>query len=239
MAELSCILDTCIPAFAADPLGSASLLIFGAIILASGHMIMRNGSIRSRIRWSYPLVFSALFLLAFFSFSMQCHLGPQLCGEHAVLYSIPAAVIGSLIFGYLVLPHLYLAWVRGRRADGLSSCLPSAVPVYVADSGKPFAFSYGGFRRWIVVSQGMLEILTQNELQAVLLHEYGHIAGNASLYGISRAVYSKIPLLHAFLDGKVHTNEEEDAADRFAVQMQGSAMHLDSAKRKLNDYFSC
>lgn len=239
MVELSCVFGPCLEAFSKDPLGLLLLGVFGSIAVLSAYTIITRESIRSKIKWSYPLLFSVLFVLTYFTFTMSCHASAPFCSDHALLYSVPAAFLGSLLFGYVILPSIYLAWARGRLAKSLAAYLPESVPVYVSDSGKPFAYSYGGFRRWIVVSQGMLEILTKKELQAVLLHEYGHIAGNTSIYKASRWVYSKIPLLHAVVDGKLLEDEEELRADRFAVEAQGTAKHLNSAKRKLKHYFGC
>lgn len=239
MVELSCVFGPCLEAFSKDPLGFLLLVVFGSIAALSTYVIITRESIRSRIRWSYPLVFSILFVLTYFTFTMSCHASAPFCGDHAALYSVPAAFLGSLLFGYIILPRIYLAWARGRLEKSLMELLPERVPVYLADSGKPFAYSYGGFRRWIVISQGMLEILTKKELQAVLLHEYAHITGNSSLYNVSRWVYSKVPMLHAFIDGKRHEGEEESRADAVAIKLQGTAKHLNSAKHKLKHYFGC
>jgi len=84
-----------------------------------------------------------------------------------------------------------------------------------------------------------IEVLSRKELQAVLLHEYGHLRGNTSLYKVSRSIYSKIPLLYAFLDGRKLEDEEEIRADAFAARTQGTARYLESAKGKLEGYFGC
>lgn len=239
MEELNCVLGPCLQQFVGNPLGSAALVISGGVIALSLYMATRKNSVRSKIRWSYPLVFGILFLISYFSFSMSCHANIPLCSEHAVMYSIPASIIGSLLFGYMILPRIYLAWNRAKLVKPLSAYLPAQVPVYVADKGKPFAFSFSGLGRWIVVSQGMLDILTKNELRAVLLHEYGHIKNKSSLYKLSGHVYSCLPGLNAFLDGEALEDEEELRADAFAAMAQGTGRHLASAKKKLKGYFSC
>lgn len=239
MAELSCILNICLGAFVGSASALPVLAASGGVAAFSLYAAARSGSIRSRIRWSYPLVFSVLFAVTYFALTMMCHESTPLCADHALLYSIPAAIIGSLLFGYVVLPRICLAWSRGRLSKSLAKHLPKSVPVFVADSGRPYAFSYGGIGRWIVVSQGMVDVLAKNELRAVLLHEYGHLEGNASLYKASRWVYSAMPLLHAFLDGRALDDEEETQADDFAIRAQGTARHLNSAKAKLADYFGC
>ncbi|MEW6722546.1 MAG: M48 family metalloprotease, partial [Candidatus Micrarchaeota archaeon] len=228
----------CLDTFIRSPLGLGSLLVFGTLAAASIYMIIRNGSMRSRIRWSYPLVFSLLFLISYFAFSMMCHDDLLLCSEHALMYSIPAAVMGSFLFGYILMPNIYLAWSNAALSEALSAKLPSSVPVYVTDKGKPFAFSYGGYKRWIVVSQGMIDILSGKELEAVLLHEYGHLTNNSSLYKTSGWFFSKVPLLRAFFDAGVLEDEEERGADAFAARLQGTGRFLNSAKRKMESYYS-
>ena len=239
MVELSCVLGVCLDAFVKSGSAVPIVGVFGGLSVLSLYFIAKSGSVRTKIRWSYPLVFGVLFIISYFSFTMMCHEATPFCSDHAVLYSIPAAIIGSLVFGYIVMPRIYLAWSRAVLSRSLAKLLPSEVPVYVADSGKPFAYSYGGFRKWIVISQGMVEVLTKKELQAVLLHEYGHLQGNSSLYKSTQWVYSKIPLLHAFLDGRKLEDEEEIRADAFAARTQGTAKYLNSAKRKLEGCFGC
>ncbi len=124
-------------------------------------------------------------------------------------------------------------------SNELGAKLPKKVPVYIADNGKPFAFSYGGIGKWIVVSQGRLEILSENELNAVLLHEYGHVVNNTSFYQSSSYIYSKIPVLHAFFDAFALEDEEERAADAYAVKSQGTERHIKTAKGKLKECFDC
>ncbi len=235
MKELDCLLGPCLDAFLKSSSGFASVVLFGSIILVSLFFIIKKDSIRSRIKWSYPLIFSILFLLSFFMFSMTC----QSCTARSLLYSIPVAVIGLLIFEYIIIPNIYLAINKVVLSKELSETLPEYIPVYIADNGKPFAFSYSGLRKWIVVSQGMIELLNEKELNSVLLHEYGHIANNSSFYKSSNWLYSKIPLLRAFLDNFALEDEEEKRADQFAIEKQGTNRYLNSAKKKLKNYFTC
>ncbi len=236
MKELDCVVNWCLEAFVNDPVEAALIAAVGLIAAVSVYFIWKKKSMRSKIRWSYPFASGILFLITYFSYSMKCHQAVPLCAEEAVMYSIPAAIIGSLIFGYVILPFAYLAWNRTRKAN-FGDIIPGKTSTYVADSGKPFAYSYGGLSRWIVVSQGMIDILTHKELQAVLLHEYGHLARNSSFYKTSQWIYSKMPVLMGFLNDNKLDDEEEREADRYAITAQGTERHLESAKRKIEGYY--
>ena len=83
----------------------------------------------------------------------------------------------------------------------------------------------------------MIEILTENELNAVLLHEYGHLTNNSSFYQLSNFIYSKIPIVHAFFDSVTFEDAEELSADNFAIQTQKTEEYLNGAKTKVEDYF--
>ena len=239
MKELECVLGPCLETFIRNPMGSASIALFGTLALASLYLMLSRKSTRSRITWSYPFAFSFLFLISYFAFSMMCHESVPICSEHALMYSIPAAVLGSLLFGYIIMPNLFLMWNRAIISETLGKGLPQDVRVYVADKGEPFAFSYGGLSRRIVVSQGMVDILSKKELEAVILHEYGHLVNNSSFYKTSGWLLSKVPLFRAFFDRGALEDDEERRADAFATLSQGTGRHIRSAKKKLRHYFSC
>ncbi|MEK6982113.1 MAG: M48 family metalloprotease [Candidatus Micrarchaeota archaeon] len=215
------------------------MLLFGSLTIFSIFKIAKANGIRSKIKWSYPLVFSFLFLISYFAFSMTCHASVPFCTSHAAFYSIPLSIIGSVLFGYVLLPKAYLFLSKTFISKKLSLELPSYVPVYIANSGKPFAYSYKGFGKWIVISQAMIDILTKKELQAVLLHEYGHLLNNSSIYKGTSWAYSKVPIIQAFFNPRVLENEEENRADLFSIKTQGTKRYLNAAKRKVKDYFGC
>jgi len=237
ISDLRCVFTTCLDIFVKNSSNLPLFAAVGAILFVSFYFIIKSKSMRSKINWSYALIFSSLLLLSYFAFSMTCHVLGNFCTGDTLLYSIPVAVIGSLFISYIVLPNVYLLWNRAKRSDKLSRLLPISVPVYIFDSGKPFAFSYSGISRWVVVSQGLVDILTKNELKGVLLHEYGHLTNNTSFYKASNWLYGFVPVLRAFLDHGRLIDEEEIHADEFAIHCMGTRKHVDSAKRKISDYF--
>ena len=65
----------------------------------------------------------------------------------------------------------------------------SAPKVFMISLEAPTAFSVGVFRRSIFISRGLVEVLTQEELRAVLAHEIFHIKHLDTLsFGVASAV---------------------------------------------------
>ncbi len=97
--------------------------------------------------------------------------------------------------------------------------------VYYYDSAVPRAFAAG---RSIFVSMGLLEILSDDELKAVLAHEAWHIRNN------SRTPFLKQLAVMTFSSHK--KDELEELADLFAAEIAGSET-LSSARRKVDKVF--
>lgn len=148
------------------------------------------------------------------------------------LYLGYAAVSGALMFGItryydrLMIRRLsakpagsIIGWVQ-RFVDSLASAT-----VYYYDSAAPRAFAAG---RSIFVSIGLLEVLDDDELRAVLAHEAWHIRNN------SRMPYLRQLALMTFSSHK--SSELENMADRFAAEIAGEEA-LSSARSKLDKVF--
>ena len=97
--------------------------------------------------------------------------------------------------------------------------------VYYYDSAIPRGFAAG---KSIFVSMGLLEILTDEELKAVLAHEAWHIRNN------SRTPFMKQLAIMTFSSHK--RNEIEELADSFAAEIAGSEA-LSSARSKVDKVF--
>ena len=97
--------------------------------------------------------------------------------------------------------------------------------IYYYDSAIPRAFASG---KSIFLSLGLLELLSDEELKAVLAHEAWHIRNN------SRTPYLKQLALMTFSYHK--ESELECMADSFAVEIAGSEA-LASARNKLDKVF--
>ncbi len=97
--------------------------------------------------------------------------------------------------------------------------------LYYFDSAVPRAFAAG---KSIFVSIGLLEILNDDELKAVLAHEAWHIRNN------SRTPFLKQLSLMTF--SSPYKSELEYLADCFAAEIAGSEA-LSSARNKLDKVF--
>lgn len=228
MNELDCILGPCLNEFSKSPLNVSISIFFLILIFGPILFLSKEKSMKYRILWIYLIIFSFLFSLSYFTFSMICN--------DKILYSIPISLFGVLIFAYLILPQIFFYKSKTIHSE-LGKSLPNYVPVYIADSGKPFAYSYNGIQKWIVVSVGMIEILDELELNAVLLHEYAHIVNRSSFYKSSEWIFSKLPILNSFLDEYLMETEEELEADKLAIKIQKTSKYIELVKKKLSNYF--
>lgn len=148
------------------------------------------------------------------------------------LYSGYAVISTALIFGVhrfydrLMIKRLsakpivnVIGWVQeftGRLANAT---------VYYYDSAVPSAFAAG---KSIFVSLGLLEMLSDDELKAVLAHEAWHIRNH------NRAPYLKQLAIMTF--SSPGRGELEELADGFAAEIAGSDA-LARARSKLDKVF--
>lgn len=106
-------------------------------------------------------------------------------------------------------------------------------PIVCVDDESPFAFCRGFARPMVYVSTGLVELLDEEELSVVLVHEGAHAAGRHPL----RALSAKLLAGTAYLLPIARAAEEryllslEFAADRRAAEV--SLPHLASALLKL------
>ena len=72
----------------------------------------------------------------------------------------------------------------------------------------------------------------------MLLHELSHIRSRASVFKLSlhvARVLSPFAVLASFC-GSQSVSREEDSADNYAANVQGTSRYIDSAKAKVTDY---
>ncbi len=198
-----------------------------------------------KVGWSI-LIYLHLFLLVLpaivIGLRLTCGLGwyeslSSLCTLmwlKLILYLIPMSLAVSFIGGYFVVPQLHFARLRAKQMalkqlDAVARKAGNYAQFFWFDSAAPLAFSS---RKKVFLSQGLFEVLSPKELEAVILHEMYHVR--------SRGDWRKFSLLfnRAFSPfagfARSHgTEADERAADAFAERIQGTTKHVRSARRKI------
>ncbi len=148
-----------------------------------------------------------------------------------IIYILPPLMAFVFVSGIFIIPKLYKR--RGKQLhfgwfSELCSKAGVSARLYLLDKAKPEAFALG---ESIFVSVGMFEILSREELEAVLLHELHHVKSNSSWNKFSAVFVRLFSPIAWFSSDSVE--EDELAADEFACRFQKSNIHLKSAKRKV------
>lgn len=154
-----------------------------------------------------------------------------------LIYVIPLSAVFAFVLGYFVLPYLFKKSNKCKQINHLlvsefSSKLGKSILLYAVDKAKPLAFS---IKNEIFISIGMFELMSKKELEAVLLHELGHIHNNSSSLKLSSIIAKFISPIAHFSSIADFVSKEEQKADEFAVACQGTNRYLVSAKNKLLD----
>lgn len=156
------------------------------------------------------------------------------CSEMLSLYLYFAYVAISTVIIFGTLRYYDRLMIRRLEAKPAGSILNwtqefvdklTSARVYYFDSAVPKAFAAG---RSIFISIGLLELLDDDELKAVLSHEAWHIKHNSGMPFLSQLA------LMAFSSSS--EPELEDQADRFAAKIAGNAA-LYSARNKVDKVF--
>lgn len=105
------------------------------------------------------------------------------------------------------------------------------IRIRVSNDRDISAFTYGVFRPAICLSKGLIEILSEDELVALVAHEIGHIRcrDNLAIFFASfiRDFLWPLPVSHHLF--AIFLSEKEYAADDFAVRITGKPLELAGA----------
>ncbi len=101
--------------------------------------------------------------------------------------------------------------------------------------GPPDAFAAPtGFRSGaVVLTEGMLDLLSEEELRAVLAHEIGHLVEHHSMIRIVALALSLMNIPVGIMVGAALSRRLEYRADEFSVFATGNPFHLASALVKV------
>lgn len=234
--------------FFLDPVKLGIVLFSLAISIGSLFLLLKKGiSASRRAMLVYVQIFSLVFPVVFFLSFNGCQSLLSGCSKFtATVYLFTITAIISAIVGSIAAPFIFL-WARSRASIGIegtgyesfieseSARLGIKKPAaYVLDTGTPVAFSFAGLKPAIFVSVGLFDVLTRKELESVLLHELMHVKSGSSPFRSTfmARLFSPVALFAS------HLSSKEEKADAYAKERQRTARHINSAKAKLDQYFS-
>jgi Zn-dependent protease with chaperone function len=149
--------------------------------------------------------------------------------------------LGSLVRQWWATRHLLRVQAAARlpspprRITRVSRRLGLAQRVDVIQAAQPYSFCYGLLRPRICLSTGLVDLLSETELEAVLLHERYHLRSRDPLKvllarALGRAFFF-LPLVAEL--GRHYLIAKELAADREVICAQGQGHQLASVLYKL------
>ncbi len=106
----------------------------------------------------------------------------------------------------------------------LSTSTAGGVPLYLLPVEQPFAYASGIRRRYIVVSEGLMRLLREDERRAALAHEVAHVRGGHPVLLLTGRVIARAftPLPAARRAFASLRRELEAAADEEAARAVGN-----------------
>lgn len=188
-------------AYLALGVGACVLLAMYAYRLTAGGGTLE----RDELVWLIPVL---LFLL------------PVAAGAVAGAWTVTRQVVSSSRLSRRV---RRLTPMTSERVDQAAEKVGLGRRVRLIDVDEPFSFAYGAFAPRVVVSRGLVDRATEDELIAVLEHERYHVCSLDPLRLIvARAITSSFFYLPALRDLRTrYVAARELAADRCAIRLHG------------------
>lgn len=228
------------------------LLMTGSLSLAVLMLLMLI-KFKLSTKTKVGLIYSHLIFL-FFPFvvlatNVACSVGCMSCANNLanlVALALPTTLLVSTITGFFVIPGFYIFFNKKAEIKNISllkfvkersKTMKIHMPkLYIIDNANPVAFSFKSFKSMIFISAGLIDLLNKKEIEAVLLHELGHLKRKASVLTMSLSLlkfFSPLSLLARFH----HDSDiEETYADNFAIGIQKTDLYIKSAKRKIDEF---
>ena len=192
-------------------------LVTGFLLSLTGYFLIRNSISKLRFYWFANILALTNAPILYFSMSCSMSLFLKIYFGYAVVAFL---ILVAVPVGY---KH-YLKKVYGFERDMELEKLVGMEKVFVLNTSLPKAFTLG---RDVFVSIGMIDLLEENELKAVLAHEKFHVMENKTPF-LNRLKYL------TFLP--ISQNKIEIMADEYAERMAGKEA-LISAKRKIEEFY--
>lgn len=180
---------------------------------------------------TYPFLFQnkAFFLSQFCLFELQKHMR-----ELSILRIM---IAGLLLFTVIIMSkRIWKQFFYSKRLKrNLVSITRKGKQVYVLSTLQITAFTIGLFRPKIVISEGMFQAFSEEEIDAIVLHEEYHQKNRDPLklffFTLLAEGMMYIPILKGMLQ-RYHVYQEL-SADKYAMQKMKSSFELGSALLKL------
>ena len=247
----------CTIAFFLSPLKAGIVALSFTIAIAALVALRRlkTAGTKQRLALLYVHVFAFVFPFLFFLFFRGCQSYFSGCNQAkaiAVMISL-TAIIASLL-ALALAPFIFVKrhlrnsvlignshWTIGFVRRQSSALMTRAPRIFVMDNAAPVAFSFSFLQPKIFLSMGLFEVLGRKEIEAIILHELAHIKNRATYLKLSAhlaKLLSPFSALANFLgDNGIGISGEEEAADNFSTKIQGTPRYLNSAKRKIMQYY--
>ncbi|MBI5176914.1 M48 family metalloprotease [Candidatus Micrarchaeota archaeon] len=232
-------------AFAADPLKLGAFAASAVLALILYALILRESDIRAKTRLVYLNLLALAFPLALLAFSLGCSVAQVGCAvtiSQSLLLAFPAALVLALAFFRILGPRLQTLNCTALDS-GHPLCkfvaeesLRLGIPhprILLLSCQKPVAYSISSGSPAIVISIGAMEVLTQDERKAVVLHELYHVARRSPSFKISAAIH-RLLIPFSGISFFTDLSAEEKKADGYAAQVQGTPRFVNCAKEKFS-----
>ena len=241
----------CVSSFLNNPINVAVVVI--SLLLALGLLTLflywkKSLKTNTKLVLLYGFLLFTVFPFVFYYYNRTCRNTFLSCNPfQALMLSLLGALGISLTVSFVLTPFLYrlssrtkvveqTSWITAfvqKAAVALGIGKPH---LFIIDKAEPAAFSSSQISPTIFLTVGMIELLNRKELQAVLLHELGHLRQKTSFLKFSNNLFRSLTFVSPLLVLHDELNQEERDADEVAISLQGTPLYLRAAKEKVKEY---
>lgn len=218
-----------------------------AIVLSSVFFFLsRKNEISANAKVAFLFIHLSLLVFPVFYFGLQtnCQVPILNCDVRTIATFIPIGLAGIFVIGFFAAPFMFTRSNRQLKRTRINKIVDDyarrfgikSPKLYLLDTAKPVAYSFSNFGSAIFISAGMMDLFEKKELEAVLLHELGHIKEGSSLRKFSTMFTKVFSPLAAFTSFGKELSAEEHSADMFAADVQGTWRFVISAKSKVDQF---
>ena len=204
--------------------------------------------IKIKVTYLYIHIFFLFLPFLFTAFTADCWscVVPVCeCSPQQVIYGVIGGIAVAFIGSFFSLPYMY-TWAN-KSQEIVSGTIQQLLQkharslrmrppkLYLLNDLNPMAYSITNIRPSIFLSVGLCELLSEQEMEAVLLHELHHVHHQTSFWRFSTNMLKIFSPLATFITLDNSLSKEEQAADAFASRIQGTDLFLCKAKEKVEE----